>query len=107
MIIDCVKSAKKYMERYYFNIGNVETISKKIGCNYHSIRAEFVRKYGMTMNNYLNFARCQNAKRYLRNTDWKLYSIASEVGFKNEKYFIKVFKKYFSIPPETYRREIK
>jgi YesN/AraC family two-component response regulator len=35
----------------------------------------------------------------------EVISYALEVGFKNEKYLIKVFEKYFSIPPDTYRRK--
>ena len=86
LIRDQAQQAKSFIDEHYSSIRSVEEISFQLECNYHSLRAEFVRQFDITMNCYLNFVRCQKANDYLINTNWKLYKIALEVGFKNEKY---------------------
>ena len=51
----------------------------------------------------LNKMRIEKAKVLLLTTDMKLDEIAQIVGFKNEYYFSKVFKKTEGIPPGRYR----
>ena len=99
-----IQSAKRYMDKNYASIVSIKEISKNIGCCYNSLRAEFVKHEGITLGNYLNLCRCEKAKKLLKKTDWKLYKIALEVGFNDDKYFIKVFEKYFDIPPCEYRK---
>ncbi len=102
-----VEIALQYIKHNYRSIHSIQEISKGIGCNYNSLREIFVRETGITLNMYLNLIRCREAKKYLKCTDWILYRIALEVGFQNDKYFIKVFKKYNGKPPATYRRRAK
>ena len=107
LIRDQVQRAKRFIDENYSAIKSVEEVSFQLECNYHSLRAEFVRQFDITMNSYLNFVKCQKAKDYLKNTNWKLYKIALEVGFKNEKYFIRVFEKHYNSTPNYYRKHVK
>ncbi len=53
----------------------------------------------------LNKMRIEKAKVLLLTSDRKLEEIAQTLGFKNEYYFSKVFKKTEGIPPGKYRNE--
>lgn len=99
----CVDKAKKIIENDFKNISTLYDITKKIKCNYHTLRSDFVREEGITLVQYLNTIRCQKAEFLLRKTDWKLYRIASEVGYNNDKYFIKVFEGIYGKPPSKLR----
>jgi AraC-like DNA-binding protein len=99
--------AKKYIEKNYQSIHILDQIAIGIDCNYHTLREKFVRETGITLCQYLNWIRCIKAKYYLEKSDWKLYQIARELGFNDEKYFIKVFEKYFNISPNRYRKQSK
>ena len=98
-----IQSAKEYIDQNYSNIGLLNEISKNVGCCYHTLRHEFMKKEGITLGHYLNLTRCKSAKTLLQKTDWKLYKIALEVGYSDDKYFIKVFEKYYNLPPCKYR----
>ncbi|MNG14386.1 Exoenzyme S synthesis regulatory protein ExsA [compost metagenome] len=40
----------------------------------------------------------------LQNSNMKVYEIAPQVGFKDDKYFYRVFKRRFGVTPDEYRR---
>lgn len=58
---------------------------------------------GMTLAKYLNALRIDMAKTLLLNSDMLISQIALEVGFSDEKYFMKVFKARENITPTQYR----
>lgn len=51
---------------------------------------------------YLNWVRVERACSYLEQNYFKIYEIAYKVGFQDEKYFAKVFKKIKSMSPKEY-----
>lgn len=59
---------------------------------------------GMTLSEAIRAARIREAKRFLLNTDMRISDIAYQVGFRDEKYFLKVFKKVESVTPSEYRQ---
>ena len=50
--------------------------------------------------------RIRNAQRLLHNLNLSMSDIAELVGFSNQNYFTKVFKKQTGIAPSQYRRRI-
>ena len=53
---------------------------------------------------FLNRTRIECACDYMHDSTLKIYEIAYRVGFRDEKYFSKVFKKITGKSPSTYRR---
>lgn len=49
--------------------------------------------------------RLDKAKEYLLTTDLSINAIAEEIGFDNEGYFSRIFKKYFGCSPREYRKK--
>lgn len=60
---------------------------------------------GSTINDYLNSYRIGKSERLLRDSTMKLAEIAAKVGYSNENYFSKVFKKHKGISPKEYRTQ--
>lgn len=60
-------------------------------------------KTGMTMIEYLNNIRLNEAKNLLLNSNKTISEIAYTVGFSDAKYFMKFFKKKENITPTQYR----
>ncbi|MBR7926764.1 response regulator [Aerococcaceae bacterium zg-ZUI334] len=56
---------------------------------------------------YLNSIRIKNAKLLIEKSNKKISLIANEVGYENEKYFFRVFKKYTGMTPEQYKHVTK
>jgi two-component system response regulator YesN len=54
---------------------------------------------------YLNGLRIDAAKTLLQTTDRRAATISRLVGYDNEKYFYRVFKKFTNLTPEQYRKQ--
>ncbi|WP_317050648.1 helix-turn-helix transcriptional regulator, partial [Clostridium neonatale] len=63
----------------------------------------FKKKMGMSMQEYINYLRISNAKRLLCSSNLNIKEIAKELGFIDEKYFLKLFKKYENLTPKQFR----
>ncbi|HEY0087695.1 MAG TPA: helix-turn-helix transcriptional regulator [Candidatus Lokiarchaeia archaeon] len=100
---DLIYSAKFYITNNYSSIRHLDEIARHLYCSYNTLRIQFAKQNELTLRKYLNKYRCQKAAELLTMTDWKIYRVAEEVGFHNEKYFTKVFEKNFKYPPKKYR----
>jgi len=48
-----------------------------------------------------------NAQSLLENTDYKIGEIAEIMGYDNQLYFSRVFRKEYGVSPVQYRKKIK
>jgi len=67
----------------------------------------FKQETGTPFNTYLNEVRVHKAKELLRHEEMKLIDIAEAVGFEDQSYFTKVFKKIVGLTPLHYRAQLK
>ena len=65
----------------------------------------FKRVTGQTIFKYLNSIRINHAKAMILNSPWKMAKIGECVGFADEYYFSRVFKKYMGKSPTEYAKE--
>jgi YesN/AraC family two-component response regulator len=63
----------------------------------------FHKYSGIPLMKYICHIRITNAKKLLISSNYDIKEIAWQVGFENEKNFMKQFKKYETITPTTYR----
>lgn len=63
------------------------------------------KRFGMTYTEYVTTLRINMAKDYLKKTDYSIEKIAFIVGYKDDKYFREIFKKYVGVSPARYRKE--
>jgi AraC-like DNA-binding protein len=63
----------------------------------------FKRVAGMTLVAYLNHVRLSNGSRLLRETSLSVAEIATAVGFGDQSYFDKRFKRAFGRTPMEFR----
>lgn len=61
------------------------------------------KKIGISFKEYLTEARLSKAKAMLVNSDKTVKEIAYEVGFEDEKYFMRIFKKTENVTPTQFR----
>lgn len=81
--------------------GNVtrKDLAKKFGLTPEHINAIFKKETGMTPTNFVHRARINLACRYLLEEGLSIKETAERVGFNDEFYFSKVFKKVMNITP--------
>jgi len=101
-----VNEAIRIIKNKYTEIHHVRDIAIQLNCSYNTLRKHFTHQVGIPIIQYLNKTKCFYASLLLKSTDWKLYAIALEVGYNDEKYFIKVFKKFYNKCPEQFRTTV-
>lgn len=84
----------------------VSAAAKLAGMSPAQLMKTFKKVAGMTLVAYLNHVRLANGARLLRETDKSIAEIASEVGFADQSYFDKRFKRAFGQVPKEFRRQV-
>lgn len=98
-----VKEAKEYVEEHYTENLTVKEVAGIIGISSGYLSTMFNQSMGQSFVDYLNQLKINHACVYLEQNYLKVYEIAYKVGFQDEKYFTKVFKKIKGITPKEYR----
>ena len=81
-----------YMSRHYTEDIRVHDMASLAGLSVNHFIRTFKRQFGMTPMDYILKQRMTRAKQLLFSTD-KIKLIAEQVGYKDEHYFSRVFKK--------------
>ncbi|MGE5630607.1 MAG: response regulator, partial [Caulobacteraceae bacterium] len=89
-----VKSAIDYIHSNYPKDISLDCIAKNIYITPGYLSLLFKQETGVNFLDFLNQYRIQKAKEYLTGSYLKNYEIANNVGFRDEKYFSQVFKRY-------------
>lgn len=100
-----VSRAIEYMEECYHKNLTLIEVAKKVGITAGYLSTLFSQNTNHGFVDYLNKIRIKHACSYLEQNYFKTYEIAFKVGFRDEKYFSKVFKKEVGVTPYEYRRE--
>jgi len=105
---DILKHAIGFIDKNFSDSSvSLDRIAKEVNISPNYLSAIFSQEVGQTLTEYLTFKRIEEAKRLLRQTDKLLNEIASEVGYKDSRYFSFVFKKITGCTPSEYRKGVK
>lgn len=77
------------------------------GMKHSLFSAAFKEHTGVNFVNYLKEIRIAEAKRLLIQTEDKITEIAKQVGFENDKHFMKSFKTACGVSPSEFRKDYK
>lgn len=94
-----------YIDAHLDSRLTLQSISETFYLNRTYICSLFKKHLDTTFSQYLTQARVKKAKFYLSHTNLKQIEIAAKVGFHDEFYFSKVFKKSENMSPGAYRRQ--
>lgn len=83
----------------------LRSVAEKFYISPSYLGKSFQKTTGMSLKQYVNELRMEEAKRLLRATDKMIYEIAGETGFTESKYFISRFTAKEGISPLEYRKK--
>lgn len=92
-------------KNYYKPDLSIISISNELHVSRAHLCSVFKRNTGKTINKYITDYRIEKAVEILKESDTKLYEVAISVGFTDQNYFTKIFKKKFKMTPSEYRRK--
>ncbi|WP_078552900.1 response regulator [Bacillus alkalicellulosilyticus] len=98
-----VQMIEEYIRSNYQKDIKLKEIADRFFLSREYISRKFKQEYEATITDYVTKIRIDKAKELLENPFLKIYEIADTVGYQNDKYFIKVFKKNVGMTPNEYR----
>ncbi len=101
-----IRMAIEYINENYDKDLNMAVVSNHISMNYSLFSYMFKEETGSNFVNYLKNIRMEAAKKLLSETDMRIIEISGQVGYDNEKYFMKTFKTAVGVSPSEYRKNI-
>jgi AraC-like DNA-binding protein len=100
---DNVVRARDFMEAYYKRPLTIEDIANAANLSKYYLIKRFRETLHMTPIQYLTKVRMEQAIHLLRYTDLAIKEVAVSVGYANDNYFNKVFRKIVGISPGEFR----
>ncbi len=105
--VDIIRKTREFIRTNYKKKIKLIDISKAIYLSPYYLSHIFKKETGSTLLEYLTKVRIEEAKYLLENTQWNTTRIAFQVGYSDQSYFCKVFKKLEGISPSNYRKRMK
>ena len=97
--------ALEFIHRNYHKDINLAIVSNHVSMNYSVFSHAFRQYTGVSFVQYLRELRMTEAKRLLETTDQKIIEIGAQVGYRNDKHFMKAFKEFCGVSPTEYRKQ--
>lgn len=99
-----VRQSLEYMNEYYNRDLTLNEISDVVNLNPSYFSSLFNNTLTITFSHYLMCLRVHHSKKFLRETNLKIFEIADMVGYRNSYYFNRIFKRITGITPMEYRK---
>ncbi|MDO5602655.1 MAG: AraC family transcriptional regulator [Oscillospiraceae bacterium] len=97
-----VFNALKYIQFNYFHDISIDDIAKAVGISRSHLYRVFMNNIGQSPIDYLTGYRINEACYLLKTSQLSIAEIAVSVGFFDQFYFSRVFKKHKGVPPSKY-----
>jgi two-component system response regulator YesN len=100
-----IAKAMKYIQQNYASELTLNQVAGYVNMSAGYFSNLFKKETNVNFIEYLNKLRVEKAEKLLRGTSYKSFEIAEKVGFADNTYFCKVFKKMTGMSPSRYRSQ--
>lgn len=101
-----IYSVCDWIKSNYSRDFRVSEVAARAGYQPDYFSSIFKKNVGVSLTEYTNRIRIHAAERMLSNPEISIREAAYSCGFPDEKYFMKVFKKYKRVTPTEYRQNL-
>jgi len=101
--VDVMYKAVDYIKRNYMNKITLEEVASHVYLSPSYFSKIFKEEMKVNFNTYLNQVRIEVSKKLLLNDSIDLVDLSNMVGYEDQSYFSKVFKKMTGVSPGKYR----
>jgi two-component system response regulator YesN len=101
-----IRAAVEYIKEHYSEDISLETVAKQIYITPGYVSQLFKQEIGVNFLEYLHKHRIQKSKELFHNRFLRNYEVSVMVGYRDEKYFTQIFKKYTGMTPSQYKESI-
>jgi len=101
---EILEKALRYIDEHSSLPLTLEDVANHVALSPYHFAHLIKKELGFTFVDYLTRVRIEKAKRLLRQSDQNITQIAFEVGYPDQSYFTKVFKRIEETTPKLYRQ---
>lgn len=98
-----IQSCIDYIDAHLTEPLGIDLLAERLGYAKYYLSNRFKKETGITINNYIKFARLEQAKLQLETTNRRIDDIAESLGFSSRTVFDKAFKQNVGQTPAQYR----
>lgn len=103
-----ILTIKDYIADHYPDPAlSVSSISRYLHMSASHVCTLFKKETGETINGYLTEYRLERAKKYLDESLLSIADVGAKIGYKDNSYFGRIFRKHVGMTPLEYRNRIK
>ncbi|WP_426445455.1 AraC family transcriptional regulator [Paenibacillus sp. S-38] len=102
-----MERTKEYIDANYSDSLSLEQLAQMAGISPKYYGSLFKKRFGKTAIDYLTEVRIHNAKRIMMQSDVRLKDVAFKVGYHDEFYFSRMFKREVGVSPTAYLKNRK
>lgn len=99
-----ITDAKRFIQQHYQEALRLEDVSSAVGFNATYFSAMFKKETGQNFMDYLTELRMNKAKELLCSDENSVQDVADQIGYRDLKYFSRLFKKTTGISPSEYKK---
>ena len=99
-----IQRVLEYMNLHLGDHISNEDLSSNANMSISHLAKVFKKETGVTMTEYIALLRCKKAANLLKKTNLPIQEISSYVGYSDNNYFVKVFKKNYDMTPTEFRK---
>ncbi|MDY3918230.1 MAG: AraC family transcriptional regulator [Candidatus Limivivens sp.] len=99
-----ITMAVRYIREHYGEQISLEDVAEAGNVSGNYLGRLFKEEMGVGFHDYLTQVRLEESEKLLAKTNLTIKEIAFQVGYLDEKYYSKLFKKVTGIKPTEYRR---
>lgn len=96
-----------YLDKHYQKEISLNDLGKLVFLNEKYVSELFKKEFDVTITDYIAGKRLEEAQRLLLNSALSITEIAEQVGYRDPKYFAKLFKRRCHVSPAQYRKMYK
>jgi two-component system response regulator YesN len=97
-----VKDALSYIQQNYNHAISLTQLSEQLLITPNYLSRLFKEKTGNSFTDHVTQQRIEAAKNMLRSGQFKVYEVAEKIGYSDQQYFSKQFKKLTGVTPTQY-----
>lgn len=102
-----VRDILRYIGEHYAEDITLDLLAEYVELSRTYVSGLFKKEIGVNLTNYIINYRIERAKELLRDTNLKSYEVAEQVGFVDESYFSRSFKKITGLSPNAYKKGVR
>lgn len=99
------KKSIKYINEFYMQKIQIPSLAKMEGLSNSRYITLFTKEMGKTPSDYITSLRISKACDYLTSSEMQIGEIGVAVGYKDQYFFSKIFKKNMGVSPSEYRKK--